>query len=62
MHYSLADDYPVFHVTCITRRKEPIYPATIVGKPPMEDCYLAKATERDFPAHPQITVSGAGGP
>ena len=47
-YYSLADDYPVFHVTCITRRKEPIYPATIVGKPPMEDCYLAKATERIF--------------
>lgn len=46
--YSLADDYPVFHITCITHRKNPIYPATIVGKPPMEDCYLAKATERIF--------------
>ena len=46
--YSLADDYPVFHVTCITHRKNPIYPATIVGRPPMEDGYLGKATERIF--------------
>jgi 4-hydroxy-3-polyprenylbenzoate decarboxylase len=46
--YSLADDYPVFHVTCITRRAEPIYPTTIVGRPPMEDAYLGKATERIF--------------
>ena len=47
-YYSLADEYPVFHITCITHRKNPIYPATIVGKPPMEDCYMAKATERIF--------------
>jgi 4-hydroxy-3-polyprenylbenzoate decarboxylase len=47
-YYSLADDYPVFHITCITHRKNPIYPSTIVGKPPMEDCYIAKATERLF--------------
>jgi len=47
-YYSLKDDYPVFHVTCITRKKNPIYVATVVGKPPMEDCYLAKATERIF--------------
>ena len=46
--YSAADYYPVFHVTCITRRKDMIYPATIVGKPPMEDCYMGKATERIF--------------
>lgn len=46
--YSPADQYPVFHVTCITTRKDPVYPATIVGKPPMEDCYMAKATERLF--------------
>ena len=46
--YSLADDYPVFHLTCITQKKNPIYFTTIVGKPPMEDCYLAKATERIF--------------
>jgi len=47
-YYSLEDIYPVFHLTCITMRKNPIYPATIVGKPPMEDCYIAKATERIF--------------
>jgi 4-hydroxy-3-polyprenylbenzoate decarboxylase len=47
-YYSLASEYPVFHVTCITHRRNPIYPATIVGKPPMEDCYMAKATERIF--------------
>lgn len=47
-YYSLADDYPVFHLTCITRRKNPIYSATIVGKPPMEDAFLGKATERIF--------------
>ncbi|MBC8062907.1 MAG: menaquinone biosynthesis decarboxylase [Clostridiaceae bacterium] len=47
-YYSLADYYPVFHVTCITHKKNPIYPATIVGKPPMEDCYMGKATERIF--------------
>jgi len=46
--YSLADDYPVFHVTCITHRNNPIYPTTIVGRPPMEDAYLGKATERLF--------------
>jgi 4-hydroxy-3-polyprenylbenzoate decarboxylase len=46
--YSLADDYPVFHVTCITHRKNPIYPTTIVGRPPMEDVYLGKTTERLF--------------
>jgi 4-hydroxy-3-polyprenylbenzoate decarboxylase len=46
--YSLADDYPVFHVTCITHRKNPIYPTTIVGRPPMEDAYLGKTTERLF--------------
>jgi 4-hydroxy-3-polyprenylbenzoate decarboxylase len=46
--YSLADDYPVFHVTCITYKKNPIYPTTIVGRPPMEDAYLGKATERLF--------------
>ncbi len=46
--YSAADYYPVFHVTCITHRKDLVYPATIVGKPPMEDCYMGKATERIF--------------
>lgn len=47
-YYSLADYYPVFHVTCITHKKNPVYPTTIVGKPPMEDCYMGKATERIF--------------
>jgi 4-hydroxy-3-polyprenylbenzoate decarboxylase len=47
-YYSLVDEYPVFHVTAITHRRHPIYAATIVGRPPMEDCYLAKATERIF--------------
>lgn len=46
--YSPADPYPVFHCTCITRKKNPIYPATLVGKPPQEDLYLGKATERIF--------------
>jgi 4-hydroxy-3-polyprenylbenzoate decarboxylase len=46
--YSLADWYPVFNVTAITMRKNPIYPTTIVGKPPMEDYFLGKATERIF--------------
>ncbi|MBM4295485.1 MAG: menaquinone biosynthesis decarboxylase, partial [Deltaproteobacteria bacterium] len=47
-YYSLADDYPVFHVTAATHRRNAIYPATIVGRPPMEDCFMAKATERIF--------------
>ena len=47
-YYSLADDYPVFHVTAITHRNDAIYPATLVGPPPMEDCFIGKATERLF--------------
>lgn len=47
-YYSLADEYPVFHLTCVTRRRDPVYPATIVGRPPMEDVFLGKATERIF--------------
>ena len=47
-YYSLADMYPVFHVTCITHKKNAVYPTTIVGRPPMEDCYMSKATERAF--------------
>jgi 4-hydroxy-3-polyprenylbenzoate decarboxylase len=46
--YSLADYYPAVHVTAVTRRKDPIYPTTIVGRPPMEDYYLGHATERIF--------------
>ncbi|HET8732931.1 MAG TPA: menaquinone biosynthesis decarboxylase, partial [Anaeromyxobacteraceae bacterium] len=46
--YSLADDYPFLEVTAITRRKDAIYPATVVGPPPVEDQWLGKATERLF--------------
>lgn len=46
--YSLEDEYPVFHVTCVTHRKNPIYATTIVGKPPMEDAWMGKAIERIF--------------
>ena len=46
--YSLADYYPRFHVTCITHRKNAVYPATIVGIPPMEDGWIGKATEKIF--------------
>jgi 4-hydroxy-3-polyprenylbenzoate decarboxylase len=47
-YYSLAREYPVFHLTAITRRARPIYPTTIVGRPPQEDYWLGKATERLF--------------
>lgn len=47
-YYSLPDWYPKFHVTCITHKKNPVYPATIVGIPPQEDAWLGKATERIF--------------
>ena len=47
-YYSLADDYPVLHVEAITQREHPVYPATIVGRPPQEDAYLGLATERIF--------------
>lgn len=46
--YSLEDDYPVFHIQCLTHRKNPIYATTIVGPPPMEDFYMGKAIERIF--------------
>ena len=46
--YTLPDDYPVFHITCITHRNDPIYAATIVGKPPMEDAWMGLAVERIF--------------
>jgi 4-hydroxy-3-polyprenylbenzoate decarboxylase len=46
--YSLPDRYPLLEVTCITHRKNPVYPTTIVGLPPQEDYYLGKATERLF--------------
>jgi 4-hydroxy-3-polyprenylbenzoate decarboxylase len=46
--YTMQEEYPVFHITCITHRKNPIYAATIVGKPPMEDAWMGKAVERIF--------------
>src|SRR3989442_10422083 len=47
-YYSFARDYPVFHLTAITRRQRPLYPTIIVGRPPQEDYWLGKATERLF--------------
>ncbi len=44
--YTLEEPYPVFHVTAVTHRKNPIYQATIVGKPPMEDCWMGWAITR----------------
>ncbi len=46
--YTMEEEYPVFHITCITHRKDPVYAATIVGKPPMEDAWMGKAVERIF--------------
>ena len=54
--YSLADDYPAVHVTAITMRERPVYPSTIVGRPPMEDFYLGHATERIFLPLLRLTV------
>ena len=54
--YTLPDDYPVFHITCITHRKDPIYAATIVGKPPMEDAWMGKAVERIFLPLMRLTI------
>ncbi len=54
--YSLADLYPVFHLTCVTHRKDPIYATTIVGKPPMEDAYMGKAVERIFLPLMKLTI------
>ncbi len=54
--YSLADFYPKFHVTAITHRKNAIYPATVVGIPPMEDAYISKAIERIFLPPIQLTM------
>jgi 4-hydroxy-3-polyprenylbenzoate decarboxylase len=54
--YSLADWYPRFHVTCITHARDAVYPATIVGVPPQEDAFLAKATEKIFLALIKLTI------
>lgn len=55
-YYSLPDWYPRFHVTAITHKKNPVYPATIVGIPPQEDAWLGKATERIFLAPIKMTM------
>jgi 4-hydroxy-3-polyprenylbenzoate decarboxylase len=55
-YYSLPDWYPRFHITAITHRKKPVYPATIVGIPPQEDAWLGKATERIFLAPIKMTL------
>jgi 4-hydroxy-3-polyprenylbenzoate decarboxylase len=54
--YSLEDEYPVFHVTCITHRKDPIYATTVVGKPPQEDAWMGKAVERVFLPLMKLTI------
>ncbi|HEY1895644.1 MAG TPA: UbiD family decarboxylase [Terracidiphilus sp.] len=54
--YTLTDEYPVFHLTCITHRRDPIYAATIVGKPPMEDAWMGKAVERIFLPAMKMTI------
>jgi 4-hydroxy-3-polyprenylbenzoate decarboxylase len=54
--YTLPDDYPVFHLTCITHRKDPIYAATIVGKPPMEDAWMGHAVARIFLPAMKMTI------
>lgn len=55
-YYSLADWYPKFHITCITHKKNAIYPSTIVGIPPQEDAWIGKATERIFLAPIKMTL------
>jgi 4-hydroxy-3-polyprenylbenzoate decarboxylase len=54
--YTMQDEYPVFHITCITHRKNPILAATVVGKPPMEDTWMIKAVERVFLPLMKLTI------
>lgn len=54
--YTLPDLYPAFHVTAVTMREDPIYPATVVGRPPMEDAYLIEASERIFLVPAQLIL------
>ena len=54
--YSLEDEYPVFHVTCVTHSKDPIYATTVVGKPPQEDAWMGKAVERIFLPLMKLTI------
>ena len=55
-YYSLADYYPKFHITCITHKKNAVYPSTIVGIPPQEDAWIGKATERIFITPIKLTM------
>ena len=67
-YYTAVEDYPVFHVTAITHRKDAIYPTTIVGVPPMEDFYMGDASVRiflpvfkmNFPELVDMTLSAEG--
>jgi 4-hydroxy-3-polyprenylbenzoate decarboxylase len=54
--YTMQDEYPVFHITCITHRKDPIYCATVVGRPPMEDTWMIKGVERIFLPLMKLTI------
>jgi 4-hydroxy-3-polyprenylbenzoate decarboxylase len=54
--YTMQDEYPVFHITCITHRKDPIYAATVVGRPPMEDTWMIKGVERIFLPLMKLTI------
>src|SRR3981189_2125039 len=54
--YSLEDEYPVFHVTCVTHRKAPIYGPKVVGKPPQDDAWMGKAVERIFLPLMKLTI------
>ena len=55
-YYSPAEEYPIFHVTAITHRRDPIYPTTMVGRPPTEDFYMGKAGERLMLPALQLTL------
>ncbi len=54
--YTMQDEYPVFHITCITHRRDAVWAATLVGKPPMEDAWMGKAVERIFLPLMQLTM------
>ena len=55
-YYTPTEPFPLLHVTCITHRRDPIYPSIVVGVPPSEDVWLGKATERIFLPAVQMTV------
>jgi 4-hydroxy-3-polyprenylbenzoate decarboxylase len=55
-YYTAAEPFPVFHVTAMTMRRDAIYPSIVVGKPPQEDAWLGKATERIFLPAVKMTV------